>query len=996
MSQSQVSSSSNNEEKLREAQELENRYLNQSPNQQNLQNNWNKIPNQHISLNELYRQVANDITNLQGKHNKLEKNIQNKKNRKKEFPTGTGKKAKDTRKKLEKKIKKGGVTLGKIKQEKKSKETILEILNREKHMHKPIRSNSSNIQNQNQQRVQNQGNNNRQSVTSQQINYNVFNNNNKSFNINYFPKKSNTPNTPIAIEYNNPNYGGFVNHKGKTVDWSISLWAQKEGRPGRLSKVEYETKIDPIIKQLKINIDKNKKKENEPTYAHKIRTALHYHKNPQGRHRATAKNSWTLETKTKRNKAPHTLNNIKEVLLNLQKKVQNKKNAEKLRNQTKQRKLENNTKRMEENKVKSTFPPLVRVEWKTNANGFKIYTNIGNTTPTKSNAHERKSIFTFPKNQSTSVEIKNLHNRFSVMNRRTNINTSMYKIQPSIFKTREPVKLILNKIYAKLKPILAERKDIIYNETNATDRKMLSDYIYHFIHQQTVQIHPKGLTGEMIDIVIDNPEDLCNFFLMQKLDIQHDFGKGSRGKKDKKNEQNNKNITNREKELIKQGVDRIKNFVNEQTVRQFINALRSNVQELNPGKDVPGIFNQVFTEENIKKCYVAKNLRGLDEQGIFDKLTRGKHNSNTPSSSRNVINNPPIQTIQTMKEFRTEDVLKGHRDLVAIFDAASMREIKETTRKFKNYIDLTVMADAGQSLRDSFYHILVDGYHNYVDSLRKTQGNSSITSGWSYVERNLFGKPDNEFKEFYTKYIEQKLPKLDPMYTAHQFVEFVKKVETDDTVDVINILGNIINKDEYYEEFMILQNSQHESRFIFNFTTIGFRLFYKPPNSPDVILMNEAIITANHTRNSDKIASSKVNGQTDLPIGSSVNATGRFIITNNIENENIYKYLLSKTYGDFLLILRGLSKDIKYITHDRMAASIYMMFGDIMKRNPTRVLHYTKDKTYIEKIEPRIQLITESPDKGKKLTYYDSEKEPERGWVNIQGPQRGVRRRYKK
>ena len=79
-----------------------------------------------------------------------------------------------------------------------------------------------------------------------------------------------------------------------------------------------------------------------------------------------------------------------------------------------------------------------------------------------------------------------------------------------------------------------------------------------------------------------------------------------------------------------------------------------------------------------------------------------------------------------------------------------------------------------------------------------------------------------------------------------------------------------------------------------------------------------------------------------------------------------------------------------------MAASIYMMFGDIMKRNPTRVLHYTKDKTYIEKIEPRIQLITESPDKGKKLTYYDSEKEPERGWVNIQGPQRGVRRRYKK
>ena len=638
--------------------------------------------------------------------------------------------------------------------------------------------------------------NNIQSVTSQQINYNVFNNNNnKPFNINYSPKKPDTPNTPIAIEYKNPNYGGFVNHKGKKVDWVISQWAQKEGRPGRLSKAEYETKIDPLIKQLKSNIGTE--------YAHKIRTALHYHKNPHGRHRATAKNSWTLETKTKRNNAPHTLNNIQNVLLNLQKKVQNKKNAEKLRNETKQRKLENNTKRMEENKVKSTFPPLVRVEWKTNTNRFKIYTNIGNTTPTKSNAHERKSIFTFPKNQSTSVEIKNLHNRFSVMNRRTNINTSMYKIQPSIFKTREPVKLILNKIYTKLKPILAEREDIIYNETNATDRKLLSDYIYHFIHQQTVQIHPKGLTGEMIDVVIDNPEDLCNFFLMQKLDIQHDFGKGSRGKKDKKIDQNNKNITNREKELIKQGVDRIKNFVNEQTVRQFINALRSNVQELNPGKDVPGIFKQVFTEENIKKCYVAKNLRGLDEQGIFDKLTKGKHNSNIPSSSRNVINNPPIQAIQTVKEFRTEDVLKGHQDLVAIFDAASMREIKETTRKFKNYIDLTVMADAGQSLRDSFYHILVDGYHNYIDSLRKTQGNSSITSGWSYVEKNLFGKPNNKFKEFYTKYIEQKLSKLDPMYTAHQFVEFVKKVEIDDTIDVIDIVEAIYQKDQYVKRLSV-------------------------------------------------------------------------------------------------------------------------------------------------------------------------------------------------
>ena len=77
-----------------------------------------------------------------------------------------------------------------------------------------------------------------------------------------------------------------------------------------------------------------------------------------------------------------------------------------------------------------------------------------------------------------------------------------------------------------------------------------------------------------------------------------------------------------------------------------------------------------------------------------------------------------------------------------------------------------------------------------------------------------------------------------------------------------------------------------------------------------------------------------------------------------------------------------------------MAASTYMMVGDIMQRNTTRVIQYANDKTFTTKnFSPRVQMITESSNDGSgtRLLYVDSEQEPETRWKNIQGPNRGIR-----
>ena len=83
--------------------------------------------------------------------------------------------------------------------------------------------------------------------------------------------------------------------------------------------------------------------------------------------------------------------------------------------------------------------------------------------------------------------------------------------------------------------------------------------------------------------------------------------------------------------------------------------------------------------------------------------------------------------------------------------------------------------------------------------------------------------------------------------------------------------------------------------------------------------------------------------------------------------------MLAKTYGDFFLILRGLTKTIKYISDDKLAASMYLVFGDIMKRNNVRLLDYIKNETHQERFIPRLQMFVGNKQGGTRFMYIDSD-----------------------
>lgn len=668
--------------------------------------------------------------------------------------------------------------------------------------------------------------------------------------------------------------------------------------------------------------------------------------------------------------------------------------------------------------LKQTIEDYKRIQ---NIKTKPIYTTTNikktRTSPTAMNAIKKNSLnFSIP-TQKTSVEpnsqrwSQRVHTTQDAFNRNKikrnlKVSTREHQISTELFTKTIQTKLILQKIYNKIKPILKERK--LYDKSQHT---LLSNFIHHFIHQQTVHIHPKNLTGEMIDIVIDNPEDLCNFLCLQKMDIQHDFGgSNTRIKNSSLNYKRGdtpaitRNKAKRRTELQK-GIERIQTFVNNGSVTHFVENFKSNIKTINPSVDEQDI-DDMFTiiKNNMNNCYVMKNLHVIKTDKESKVFTTLQHMFTLPVGGRKGGIKKRVTQIFP-KQFQTLDPLRGHPELAAIYDAASMKEVKVSYDNFKNYIDLTVMADAGQSLRQGFYSFLVDSYQRYKEQIDFSRGED----GWGYIEEKLFhGTGDEEFKKFYKKEIESKLPRLSKVYIATQFVDYVtyiKKKTTgadkNSTVTLKNILRNMINKLNYYKQFMYLQNNQSASPFVFNFATLGFRLYYKPSRDSKVILLNEVIVSANQNSHPDSqdLSASSINGQTDLSVGSSANATGSFIIANDIPETDMYKYLLAKTYGDFLLMVRGLTKNIKYITYDKMAASTYMILGDIMKRNGTRIIHYTKDTKYIEKnFIPRLQLVTESSNDGSgtRLLYIDSEKEDNKyPWINTTGPNRSSSREVK-
>ena len=371
----------------------------------------------------------------------------------------------------------------------------------------------------------------------------------------------------LSNSNNNTEYENPIFTQFDPKGWRLNVWTKQTKRG--VSDNNYKNIIDPMVKELaKEGIKQNR-----------IRTELHHY----GRTHDTRYTG--LQTKNLRNASFHTKEDIIKVLENLLTKTKRKKSKT--------------------NKNTSTYP-------------------VNNTpTPTASNVYTRKNLLSFPKHQQASTKPKQISERFLGNQGRTNINTSSYKIPNSIFRTTVQTNFILRKIYNAIKPQLIQRK--LYDKSK---RKLLSDFIYHFIHQQSVQIHPKGLTGEMIEVVIEDPQDLYNFLCLQQKDMQHDFGK-NRIKIDTVNNIKNNNSPNVKKEkenkkasisVKKQGIDRIKQYV-DQDIKEFVKSIKSNIEFMNPGKG--GKINKMFEDmdANIGSCYVATKLKGLKEQDVFDTLT---------------------------------------------------------------------------------------------------------------------------------------------------------------------------------------------------------------------------------------------------------------------------------------------------------------------------------------------------------------------------------------
>ena len=164
-----------------------------------------------------------------------------------------------------------------------------------------------------------------------------------------------------------------------------------------------------------------------------------------------------------------------------------------------------------------------------------------------------------PKHQMILGKIPTSRNNYNTylknVNRHTSsgekkIHTSNFTIPIRVFTDGTNKKILLEKLYEFVfKPKLIDRKRAILQNNRNTRRTTRQNninilrnvdlhrdqfvrFMEHYIDREHVETKPTNMTGEMVEVVIDDIKDLCNFIYIQKLDIVHDFTEKRLGNSD--------------------------------------------------------------------------------------------------------------------------------------------------------------------------------------------------------------------------------------------------------------------------------------------------------------------------------------------------------------------------------------------------------------------------------------------------------------------------------
>ena len=912
----------------------------------------NQTPTHNIWLNTLYKQIiyeidrgAGNVRLVQKKISNIEKNIQESKNKKRSQPSG--KKGQRIKKIMQEKIKRQEKNLKKIKRQEKNIEDELKEKEKDKQkINKSIKIIETHTREyisrlrEEKQRHQTEDNKRR-----------LFNPNNKK------------PSSHVQ-NIETPNVSGWqwsawIKKKIKTTNSQreINALMTTPNIQNRLNKGEAPNSIrksleEQILKNIEADrtkIKKHKKNNGKSLYINdNIKLALHYFDKGIG---LKTQDKYSMTT-AKKNTSAHTIKNIQNTLMTMLSKIQNKKND--LSN----KKIRTHFHIFQNPKTMITSPPrFIRHIYEYPPHNI----NKLSTLP-----HTIESGRYIPKTSTNFKKLQRKLQRSNSLGNDVKINTSRFKI-PEEFGRHgvKKLELLYDRIFKQVSDKLNEQKKNLINKNIAVyTPELLKNFIHQFLNRQTIHVIPDGLTGQMFDVVIHDIQDLCNFLYIQKRDMEHDFT----------GERFNKAIAS----LVTEGITNVPTrssvitaFVKQRNMKTYLNDyIKPNIVKINGRTSaIDDLFKEL--DKNINRCFVSSVPLTGKEDKFFEKVLE-RFEGQGPSNRDNLL-------VHTKKYGANREIL-GDPNMITVFDMDSTDSVKFTQNVSKKYIDLSSICDAGSSFKDDFIDDIVEDFKDYLEIIQKVKrtGKEHIHN---YLLRGLSNIFINKFQRFYGIRIRHVFKLLDDRYIADKFIDFVKgevkksKLTNNKLTDEI-VLKLFMTNDNIYIRFIRHMNT---SSYIFDFSTMGTRVYYKPPgsnNPTDVILINDAMLTINQYHNA-KPGASIINGQNKIPVGSSLGDVIKYIVRKNLSVEEIYPYLLAKTYGDFFLMIRGLTKRIKYVTNDKMAASTYLVFADILKNNTPRLINYINNKTLYEPIEPRVQMFVgsttgDTKHRGTRYMYIDS------------------------
>ena len=631
--------------------------------------------------------------------------------------------------------------------------------------------------------------------------------------------RSNTDNNRSVISNNNRNIplSSFPRVVFDSEGWQLKRWIKKRMKMG---EKEYMNTIQPKI----LNLDKKYgiKQDN-------IKQALHYHGKPNTGHYTR----WNgLKTSAHRNTAPYTKEKVHHVLntlLRLGKKRQNIQNDKKKKTRFHIHK---------EPKQTPTSPRGFTQHMQT----YRSHNIRNNLSIPLNNLVGGRYIPTTKEEFDDYVKSVGRSNTSNVK-----INTSNFPIPTDVFRHgTKKMEIVYAKILSQVEKILTDQ------HVPLTDIKR---FLQDFIHRQVVDILPKDLTGQMTEVVITDIEDLCNFLYMQKRDMEHDFT-GDRLKKALQKEAKIKNININISQI--ENNTTIKDFVSEKNMKTYMGYIKPTIESINKGSSslIDTMFSQL--DGYINTCFLH-TLKGTEDEAKFFEKILNKYRGDVHTKDYEV------------------DKIPGHLEIPAVFDMDSKEgQVKYIQDVFKKYTDLAGLCDAGSGFKEGFYDTIVARFKEYRNIISKI-----TTTSDRYITYHIVRKIDPEFaktfRTFYTDRVEGAFKLLDSKYVADKFVEFVlkksKTIETDTIEKVLKrFMSTDTNENRIYTEFIRHMNA---STYLFDFSSVGVRVYYKPNlSSKDVVLVNDAALTVNQYKN-DILGASIINGQSTLPIGTSLGNVGK-------------------------------------------------------------------------------------------------------------------------